>query len=333
MHWPVALFLAIAAPAVAAPVTLPARAVHFQPEVWAWATVEPLAPLVLRATATARVLTVRVHPGEAVKPGESLVTLGGPQLNAALASARAHAHAARTQLAASERTAASAKRTYPVAINRAALDAAEAALATAKAQLATARTTLATVQAERTLASPVPARVATIAAAPGTTLPAGAAVLTLVPDTALWLRAEWFGSAAPPPRTTARFVPADGSRAIPVRLTAALPVRARDGARLLNFAAASSVTWQAGETGNLIWQAPVQNAVAVPAEALVLNAGRWYVLTDVNGKLAPQAVTPGPDRGTDVLITRGLRAGTPVVVREAYLLFHRDFSAQFEPAD
>lgn len=332
MRWQAAAILMFAAPALASPVTLPARAVRFQPEVHAWAEVEPLAPLVLRTTVAARVATVRVRPGEAVKAGEPLVTLAGPQFDAVLATAHARWQAAQHELAAAESTEASAKRTYPVVTNRAALDAAESALATARADLATAHAVFASLKSEQKLSSPVPARVSVVQAAPGTQLPAGSAVLTLLPDAARWLRVEWFGVPTPPLNATARFVPTAGGP-VKVRLTAVLPARAPDGARVLSFTAVGSATWQAGDTGTLIWQAPPQNAVAVPAEALILNAGRWYVLTDAKGKLVARAVVPGPAHSTEVLITHGLAAGTPVVVRDAYLLFHRDFSAQYEPAD
>ncbi len=73
--------------------------------------------------------------------------------------------------------------------------------------------------------------------------------------------------------------------------------------------------------------------MAVPAGALILDAGQWYVLTDIGGKLARQPVTPGPAQGPDVVITAGLHPGVPVVVREAYLLYHRNFAAQYTPPD
>lgn len=78
---------------------------------------------------------------------------------------------------------------------------------------------------------------------------------------------------------------------------------------------------------------PPRAAVAVPASALILDAGKWYVLTDTSGKLARQPVVPGPAQGTDVVITTSLRPGVPVVVREAYLLYHRNFAAQYTPPD
>lgn len=334
MRWCATLLLALATPALAAaPVTLPAHAVHFRPEVRAWAEVEPVAPLVLRTAVVARVKTVHVVPGQTVAAGQPLITLAGPQLSAALSAARARWRAAQTELAAAQRTAASVERTYPVVTNRQALDAAQAALANAQGDLTAAHATLVGLQAQRTLSSPSSARVDAVHVAPGTELPAGTAVLTLIPQGSLWLRVEWFGSRKLPQGTTARFVPSDGDPATNVRWMAALPARAPDGAHTLNFTAVGPTTWQAGETGELVWQAPRQSAVAVPAEALILNAGHWYVLTDVGGKLAAQAVTPGPSRGTEVLITHGLRAGVPVVVRQAYLLFHRDFSAQYKSLD
>ncbi|TAN03446.1 MAG: hypothetical protein EPN36_12870 [Rhodanobacteraceae bacterium] len=334
MRWHAALLVIWAIPAVAAaPVTLPARAVQYRPEVRAWAQVESLAPLVLRTQVVARVDQVLVVPGQTVQAGEPLVTLGGPTLAGELSAARARTQAAQQELAAAQHTLASAKRTYPVVTDRKTLDAAQAGLAAAENDAAAAHTALATLQAQQTLRSPAAAIIGQVEAAPGADLTAGAPVLTLHSHGSLWLRAEVFGDQVLPATATARFAPADGGAAIAVRRVAELPARAQNGARVFNFIAAGAAPWQAGETGDLVWQGTQRTAVAVPSEALVLNAGHWYVLTDVHGKLVAQAVTPGPTRGTDVLITHGLRAGVPVVVRQAYLLFHRDFSAQYAPLD
>lgn len=327
------LSLVMTSMGVAAPVTLPARAVTYRPEVHAPAQVEAVAPLVLRTLVAARVQSVRVAPGQAVAAGQALVTLGGPTLESALSAARARSKAAQAELAAAQRSLASTRQTYGLTSDRKTLAAAEAALAAAEGSAATARSALAGLQAQRTVSSPSAARVSAVQAAPGAELPAGAALLTLAPRGALWLRAEWFDSVVPAPNTRARFVPAGGGPETQVRLAAFLPERAPDGARVLNFVPVGGSTWQAGETGELVWQGQTQNAVAVPAEALVLDAGRWYVLTDAAGRLAAQPVTPGPTRGADVLITRGLRPGQSVVVRAAGLLFHRDFAARYAPPD
>lgn len=333
MRWRGALLALLTTPAMGAPVTLPARAVQYQPKMHAWAQVEALAPLVLRTSVAARVDKVFVVPGQTVKAGEPLVTLAGPNFKGELSAARARWQAARRELEAALRTLAAAKRTYPVVTDRKTLDAAQAGLAAAESESAAARAALATLQAQRTLDSPAPAVVGAVSVAAGTDLPAGTPLLTLLPQGSLWLRVEVFGDQPLHETTAARFLPSDGGPPIAVQRVAELPARAPDGARVFNFKAKGSAPWQSGETGELVWQGSPVTAVAVPSEALVLDAGHWYVLTYVRGKLVAQAVTPGPPHGTDTLITHGLRAGMPVVVRQAYLLFHRNFSAQYAPPD
>lgn len=322
-----------AAAAFAAPVTLPARAVTYRPEVHALAQVDAVAPLVLRTPVAARVQAVRAAPGQTIAAGQPLVTLGGPAMDAELAAARATVRAAQAELAAAQRTLDSTRQTLGLTTDRKALAAAQAALAAAESHAVAARAALTRLEAERSITSPMAARVSAVQVAPGAQLPAHAALLILVPQGSLWLRVEWFAPALPPANADARFVPAQAGPDTAVRLAAILPERAPDGARVLNFAAVGSSNWQAGETGELVWQGAAQNAVAVPAEALVLSAGRWYVLTDTAGQLTALPVTPGPTRGADVLITRGLRPGEAVVVRDAGLLFHRDFAAHYAPPD
>lgn len=333
MRWRGALLALLTTPAMGAPVTLPARAVRYQPEMHAWAQVEALAPLVLRTSFAARVDKVFVVPGQTVKAGDPLVTLAGPNFKNELSAARARWQAAQRALEAAQRTLAAAKRTYPVVTDRKTLDAAQAGLAAAESDSAAAHAALAMLQAQQTLRSPSSAIIGQVDAAPGADLTAGTPVLTLLSRGSLWLRVEVFGDQPMPETTTARFLPSDDSPPIAVQRVAELPARAADGARVFNFTTKGSALWQSGETGELIWQGSPVAAVAAPSEALVLDAGRWYVLTEVRGKLVAQAVTPGPAHGTDVLITHGLHAGMSVVVRQAYLLFHRNFSAQYAPPD
>ena len=330
--WRASLLFALATPVMAGPVTLPAHAVSVQPENRAWAGAESTAPLVLHAATAARIVHVRVTPGQAVAAGQALATLGGPQLDGELAAALAQVQAAQQAVASAKHTVESVQRTYPLTSNRQALDAAQSALGAAQSQWATARATLATLEAQATLTSPAAATVGTIEAAPGTDVQAGAPVLTLLPHGQLWLRAEWFGSTQPV-GSIGSFTPSDGGPSIKVRLVAELPARATNGARVLNFAPVDPAAWQAGETGEVSWRRGAESAVTVPAQSLILDAGKWYVLTAVGGKLAAQAVTPGPSQGNDVVITAGLKPGVPVVVRDAYLLYHRNFAAQYTPPD
>lgn len=327
------LLFGVIAPVMAHPVTLPARAVSYRSETHAWAQVESIAPLVLRSAVVARVSSVHVSPGQAVAAGEPLVSLGGPQLDGGLAAARARLQAAQRELTSAQSTAASAARTYPLVINRQTLEAAQSALAAAQSQLAAAQAADTTLSAQKTVTSPLDAVVSEVSVAPGADLSAGEPVVTLLPRGQLWLRAEYFDAAPLPSTTTARFTPSSGGLPQTVRLVAELPARAANGARVIDFAAISSIVWQAGETGELVISGPLRTAVAVPAGALILDAGQWYVLTDIGGILARQPVTPGPAQGPDVVITAGLHPGVLVVVREAYLLYHRNFATQYTPSD
>jgi multidrug efflux pump subunit AcrA (membrane-fusion protein) len=67
--------------------------------------------------------------------------------------------------------------------------------------------------------------------------------------------------------------------------------------------------------------------------ALILDRSRWWVLVESAGGLRRQRVEPGPSRGEQTLILKGLAAGETVVVRDAYRLFHRDFGQQYTPPD
>jgi multidrug efflux pump subunit AcrA (membrane-fusion protein) len=294
--------------------------------------VESTAPLVLRAATAARIVRVQVAPGQTVAAGQVLATLGGPLLDGELAAARAQVQAAQQAATSAESTVESVQRTYTLTSNRQALDAALSALGTARSQWAAARVSLATLEAQATLSSPAAATVGSIEAAAGTDVQAGAPVLTLLPRGQLWLHAEWFG-ATHPAGAVGNFTPADGRPSIAVKLVAELPARAANGARVLNFAPSAPADWQAGETGEVSWRSGMESAVVVPVQSLILDPGRWYVLTDAGGKLAAQAVTPGPAQGNDVVITAGLKPGVPVVVRDAYLLYHRHFAAQYTPSD
>lgn len=321
------------APAQADPVTVTARAMTYRPTIQAWARVEAVAPLVLRTSSPARVLELRVVPGQSVAAGERLAQLAGPRVEADTTIARARLRAAQGELIAAQQGAASAKRTYPVVTNRQALAAAEAALAAAQGKVAEARAELTALGSQEWLSSPVAAVVSDVEAASGTDLPAGAAVITLLPQGQLWLRAEVFDATPITAASEGRFTPADGTVATTVRAVAELPARAANGARVIDLAPRDAAAWQVGEAGELILHGAPRTAVAVPASALVLDAGKWFVLTDTAGKLAAQRVTPGPARGVNVLVTTGLRAGVPVVVRQAYLLYHRQFAAQYTPPD
>lgn len=322
----------LALQACAAPVVQPARAVSFRPELRAWARVEDVAPLELRMPLPATILRLDASPGQVIEAGTRLAQLGGARLTGEIAKARAQLLAARQALASARRSAAAAERNYPALIDRRSLEAARSDLAAAEGRVATAEAASQALEAQTAMTSPVAAVVAKVHAAVGSDLPAGAAVVTLQPRGRLWLRAEMFGP-EPPPASEARFISPDHP-AVALRLVDELPARAADGAHVLNFAPIDPEPgWQAGETGEVVVAEPWQAAVAVPTAALILDAGSWYVLADRQGTLAAQRVVPGPTQGDDVVVLQGLAPGTPVVVRQAYALYHRDVASRYTPPD
>lgn len=322
----------VALHAGAAPVVQPARAVSFRPEVRAWAQVANVAPLELRMPRPATILRIDASPGQVIDAGTRLAQLGGARLTGEIAKSRAQLLAARQALAAARRSEAAVERNYPALADRRSLEAARSDLAVAEGRMATTEAASRALEAQTAMASPVAAVVATVHAAAGSDLPAGAPVVTLQPRGRLWLRAEMFGP-MPPPASEARFVSPDHP-AVALRLVDELPARAANGARVLNFAPVDPEPgWQAGEAGEVVVTEPSQSAVAVPAAALILDAGNWYVLADRQGTLAAQRVVPGPTQGDEVVVLQGLAPGTPVVVRQAYALYHRDVASRYTPPD
>jgi hypothetical protein len=71
----------------------------------------------------------------------------------------------------------------------------------------------------------------------------------------------------------------------------------------------------------------------VPTRALILDQGTWWLLVHTPQGIRRQAVVPGPSRGESTLIEKGLHPGAEIVVDNAYLLFHRDFSKSFQAPD
>ena len=74
-------------------------------------------------------------------------------------------------------------------------------------------------------------------------------------------------------------------------------------------------------------------AAFIPTRALILDRGQWWVLVRRGGQDVRQQVVPGAADGSDTAILRGLSAGEQVVVTNAYLRFHRDVAARFQPPD
>jgi len=314
-----------------------AQAVNYEPQLRAYAQVEPVQLVAVKAGLTGVIEDLAVRPGQALSAGEHIAHLGGPDQVKAMADARAQLAAAEQTLAAATDAEQSVRGTYRLKLSdRARLDRAKAELAAAKARVAEAKAELAHLQALSTIVSPVSGRIISLSAANGDRVAKDGPVLVLQPDHDLWLQAIFYD--APMALLTrgraARFLPANGAKALPVRLVQVLPAVRPDGGVTAFFqAAAGAPDWRGDEAGDVVLTGKPRQAVAIPTAALVLDQGRWWVLAKTANGLRRRPVMPGPSRGEQTVILHGVAAGEAVVVRDVYQRFHRDFGQHYTPPD
>ena len=303
----------------------------------AYARVEPIATIKLNAAQTGLITGLKVLPGESVQAGAVLGKLQGPAIEGMLAQRRAAVNSARAaQRAARQALIGERQKRAERLSTRQAVAQAKSVLAEAQARLASASAQLQTAQEEVMLKAPVAGTVLTLDAATGQRVQPGQPILTLQPTGALWLTARYYGAAAAAVRIgmSGRFTPADGSSAIPVRVRTRIgPVRPDGGQTFGLVPTESAPSWPNGEAGTVILQGAARTLPAVPTRALILYQGRWWVLVHLPHGTRRQAVIPGPSRGDSTLIEQGLKAGTEVVLENAYLEFHREFSQHYQPPD
>ena len=303
----------------------------------AYAQVGPTAILRLEAAQTGLATGFEVLPGETLAAGAVLGRLSGPEAEALLTRRRGDLAAARAALEAAQRLLAAARRKQAAHLSTTGdVYRAKAALAAARAALEDAASRLRAAKASLTLRAPAAGTVLDVRVAPGERVEPGQTLLTLQPAGALWLRAVFYGAEAAAVRVgmSGRFVPADGAAAVPVQVRTIIGTVGADGGRSVGLVAAGTAPgWRSGEAGTVTLAGEKRTLVAVPTGALVLDAGRWWVLVHTPKGNRQQAVVPGPSRGDTTLIERGLEAGTEVVVENAYLEFHREFSRHYQQPD
>lgn len=303
----------------------------------AYARVVPITIATLRSAQAGVVQSLNAEPGQHVVAGSALGKLGGPEIVALLAQRRAAVTVARSAVDASrkllkiaQQLRASHLRTSQGVYQE------QSALAQAKARLAAAQTALQSAQHNVILRAPDSGTIISLAAANGERVGQGQTLLTLQPDHHLWVKAIYYGSDTRSLHVgmTGRFIPADGSTPIAVQIAHIMPSVQTDGGLPLGLRAQNKrVNWRSGEAGTVVLQGARQTGVTIPTRALILYHSQWWVLIKTPQGDHRQRVTPGPSRGSDTLITQGLSAGSQVVVDNAYLTFHRDFSQHYQPPD
>lgn len=303
----------------------------------AYGQVEPVALAPVAAAETGVVTGLRVMPGSRVRAGEMLARLSGPEISSLLLQSRADVRSAKAQLAAAEQSLAIERQQLPSHLTtRQALHQAESAQAQARTALENAESKLKAVQQMRTLTAPASGIVETLNSADGALVAAGQAVLTLQTNGGLWLRATYYG------RDIARihaglrgsFAPTDGSRAIGVRVVSVPGTMTAGGGESIALEPTDRhFSWLNGEAGTVTLKLPAKRMVEVPTRALVVNQGKWWVLVHTAKGNHPQQVVPGPAEGWNTWIESGLAAGTEVVVKNAYLLYHAGVAEQYQIPD
>lgn len=303
----------------------------------AYARVVPIAVTALKAAQTGQITGLNVDPGQNVAAGTILGRLQGPEIANRLARQRAAVDKARATLTATRHSLAIEKKKQSEHLStRQVVYNAQALLAGARSDLSAARAALSATRNNALVRAPATGTVISRAVSSGERVATGQTLLTLLPDHQLWLTASYYGADASLLRVgmRGRFFPAGSSTPIAVRIARVLPVTQPGGGRPIALRTRNKeVNWVSGEAGTVILQGAVQTAIAIPTQALILDRGQWWVLVHTPKGDRPQRVTPGASRGHDTLVTQGLSAGAQVVVDNAYLKFHGDFSRYFQQPD
>jgi biotin carboxyl carrier protein len=317
--------------------TVKSRAITFTSRPEAYARVEPVAILRLKAALTGVVSGLKVLPGETVRAGSIIARLEGPEIENLLSELRSAVEGAEAAETAARKSLAIERRKEAERLStKKEVYLAEADLAEKQALLENARFRLRATRNQTILKSPVTASILTIDLAEGELARQGQTILTMQPSGVLWLKGLVYGFEAALVHVGMKgvFSPADGSTTIPVIVRTIIGAVQPDGALSIGMVAMiPAPVWRNGEIGTVLLEGPKQTLTAVPTRALILDRARWWVLVHTSRGNRRQEVIPGPSRGDSTLIEHGLKPDIEVVVENAYLEFHREFSKHYQPPD
>lgn len=295
-----------------------------------YAQIVPIGTLTVRALLDGTLKDFRLVPGEAVRAGQLLARMTGPgfvQARTAVTRARAERTLERRRLV-------SVRHTYPALSSRNELDAARARVTDAHARLAAAEARLKFLQSGAEIRAPRAGVVLETFAVNGEQVAQGAPLLRLQARGGLWVKGVFYGPGARTlhPGMRGRFEPADGGAPFAVTVRSVLDPLRPDGGRAVGCVPdGRPPAWVSGAAGTLVLEGAVRTWRLVPTRALIMDAGRWWVLARRGGGGTHRvAVTPGPREGAWTAVRGPLEAGDEVVVKNAYRRFHRDFSRYFQ---
>jgi len=321
----------------AAPGTVAARSRTISPHVTAYAQIVSSSRFQVRAGGEGVVSRLDAVPGDAAESGQTLAHLTGPAVDALLTGHRAEvaaAHAAVT--GARKELAVDRKKRAERLGTRSAVFEAQVKLAEARARLKTANAALHAAKMTTTIQAPAKGTILSVDAPNGERVRKGQSVLTFQGRDGLWLKAQFYGTDARSVAVgrTGRFRPANGGKAIAVRVRGITGRVTPDGGEIVSLVPATDTAdWRAGEGGTVTLYGTQHTVVTVPTRALILDRGQWWVLVADSQGERPRRVVPGEQRGASTVISHGLKAGEEVVVSDAYLHYHRDFAERYAQPD
>lgn len=307
------------------------------PELDAYGQVEPIAAVPVSAAQTGLVAGLKVFPGMHVRAGQELAHLKGPEITSLLLQSQADVRSAQAQVDATRKSLAIQKLQLAAHLStRQVVHQAESAAAQAQTSFDNAEARLRAARQMMTLSAPANATVLTLNAADGTLVSAGQPIVTLQTANQLWLKASYYGADLGAIRIgmTGRFSPADSDETIPVKVSAVFGSMMTGGGESIALVSTDPKSrWINGEFGKVTLHPPQRKLVAVPTRALILDQGKWWVMVHTAKGDRPQEVVPGPARGWQTFLEQGLNPGTEIEVENAYLLYNRSISKNFQLPD
>ncbi|MGH7995049.1 MAG: efflux RND transporter periplasmic adaptor subunit, partial [Opitutaceae bacterium] len=211
------ILAALACTGRADPSFMQAEIQEVAPKIEAYAQVEPIAVLPIRAAEAGLLRHLAILPGARVRKAQKLADIAGPEAASLLADADAAVRDAQSRLDAAQKTLAIQREEAESHLSvRQAVFQAKAEAVQAQIQLAAAQERLRALHTLLVIESPMDGTVLELNAADGERIAAGETVLALEPAGKLWLKAAYYGADAASVRIgmAGQFQPADGGTAV-----------------------------------------------------------------------------------------------------------------------
>ena len=320
-----------------------ARLVEVAPKLSATAVVTSVPELSINARAEGELADVHLFPGTAVKAGDLLARLGGAARNAAIQKARGDVDRATANLKLARDLVEGMGKTPEGLVTTAQRQTAQNGAATAAIDLDSAKNALDLLMAQGEIRAPADGVITAALASDGQHVAVDGPIAKLQPQKTLWLEAPFWGEDVRALSVGMRgtFTPGDGSSPVEVQLSRIISPLRPDGSVVAACSVSSSkatarpagLSLRLGESGTLILSGKSRRVVEVPTTALVMSAGKWWVVVTSGKDEKPRQIEVGEEDGAYTVIRGGLSAGESIVVADAYLHFNRDFTRQYQHSD